>query len=163
MSCSCHQRPQVASMKGCSHWLSWNHSWRSQTYSGALSASHHPMRKESLQMSHSVTVLAELNTATCSSNRGGSRVTSVYAEHDHTNSKFLQDPFRYSQWFHWNQSTLPTTLTWASNVSVLSTWLYSWERCKKKAWRKLNFWDCWLNEVLLLKKSPYHCRRLKRK
>lgn len=31
-------------------------------YSGALSASHHPMRKKSLQISYSVTVLAELNT-----------------------------------------------------------------------------------------------------
>lgn len=62
MSCSCHQHSQVASMKGCSHWLSWNHSWRSQMYSGALSASHHPMRKKSLQISYSVTVLAELNT-----------------------------------------------------------------------------------------------------
>lgn len=84
INCPCHQRSLPASGKGCWHWLSWNHPWRSQRYSGALSASHHPVRKES-KFTNTCRVIC------CSKGEAGWVMTLEYSckISNYTNTKFL--------------------------------------------------------------------------
>lgn len=63
----------MASKKGCWHWLSWNHPWRIQRYSGAPSVSHHPVRKESKFTNHIHSHLQQQREA------GGQRLTLKYS------------------------------------------------------------------------------------
>jgi len=74
-------------------------------------------KEESLQISYSVTVLAELNTATCRSNRRGSRVTKV-----DTPANFCKIPSDIANYFIGiNQLFQEPQHELQTNVSVLIT------------------------------------------